>query len=80
MERWQKSQKFVMLDPARIPQKPTRPRKAMLTAGGSLLSLALAGLLAFLLELRMNVLFGEWELPPGMVILGRIPLMKLESR
>lgn len=79
MERWQKSQKFVMLDPARIPQKPTRPRKAILTSAGGALSLACAGLLAFLLEWRKNGLLGEWELPEETVILGRIPRMKLVS-
>lgn len=78
MERWHKSQRFVMLDSARIPQKPTRPRRGMLTAAGGVLSLALSSLLAFLLELRKNVLLGEWELPQGAVVLGRIPRLKLE--
>lgn len=78
MERWHKSQKFVMLDPARVPQKPSRPRRALLTAGGSLALLALATGLAFLLELRKNRFLGEWELPADTRVIGRIPRMQLE--
>ncbi|MBS1857047.1 MAG: hypothetical protein JST11_16880 [Acidobacteria bacterium] len=79
MERWHKSQKFVMLDAARPPQKPTKPRRVMLTAAGAVFSLALSTALAFLLELRRGVLLGEWELPTGTSVLGRIPRMKLGS-
>ena len=79
MERWQKSQKLVMLDPARVPQIPTRPRRHLLMAIGGLLSLALSAGLGMLLELRKNVLLGEWELPADVAILGRIPQMKLHS-
>jgi len=79
MERWHKSQKFTMLDPARVPQKPTSPRRTMLTAAGGLLSLALGTGLAFLLELKRNTLLGEWELPADVLVIGRIPQMKLEN-
>jgi polysaccharide biosynthesis transport protein len=76
MERWHKSQRFTMLDPARVPQKPTRPRRTMLTAAGGLLSLALGASLAFLLELKRNTLLGEWELPADVLVIGRIPQMQ----
>jgi hypothetical protein len=79
MERWHKSQKFVMLDPARVPQKPTRPRRMLLIAMGALFSTALGGGLGFLLELKKNALLGEWELPSDTVVIGRIPRMKLQS-
>jgi len=79
MERGHKSQKFVMLDPARVPQKPTRPRRVLLTAAGSLFSFVFAAGLAFLLELRKSVLLGEWELPSDIVTLGRIPRMEIEG-
>jgi succinoglycan biosynthesis transport protein ExoP len=78
MERWHKSQKFVMLDPARVPQKPTRPRRALLTGAGSLAWLALATAVAFLLELRKNSLLGEWELPSDVRVIGRIPRMQMQ--
>ncbi len=76
MERWQKSQKFVMLDQARTPQKPVRPRRLLLMSGGSILSLLGSAVLAFLLELRKNALLGEWELPPDVDVLGRVPRVK----
>lgn len=76
MERWQKSQKFVMLDPARVPLKPTRPRRMLLIATGCLFSLLTASAIAFLLELKKNVVLGEWELPPNTTIVGRIPPMQ----
>ena len=78
MERWQKAERFVMLDAARIPEKPVRPKRALLTAGGSILSLLAAAAFALLLELRRNVVLGEWELPAGTVVLGRLPQMEME--
>jgi succinoglycan biosynthesis transport protein ExoP len=79
MERWQKAERFVMLDPARAPEKPVRPKRVVLGAAGSFLSLLLAGGLAFLLELKKNVLLGEWELPAGTAIIGRLPRMQMEK-
>jgi polysaccharide biosynthesis transport protein len=80
MERWQKAERFVMLDEARVPEKPIRPKRVILTAGGSVFSLLLAAALIFLLELKKDVLLGEWELPAGTVVLGRIPHIKLKIK
>jgi polysaccharide biosynthesis transport protein len=79
MERWQKAERFVMLDKAQVPEKPTSPNRPMLIGGGTFLSLALAAGIAFLLELRRNVFLGEWELPPGIVVAGRTPRMLIGS-
>ena len=79
MEQWQKSQRFVLLDSARAPQKPVSPRRALLIGGGTLLSLFAACLLAFLIELKSNVILGEWELPEEINILGRIPVLPVDS-
>lgn len=79
MERWQKAERFVMLDAARVPEKPTSPNQPVFMAGGVILSLALAAGIAFLLETRRNVFLGEWELPAGIVIVGRVPKMSVES-
>jgi polysaccharide chain length determinant protein (PEP-CTERM system associated) len=78
MERWQKAERFVMLDVARVPEKPTSPNRPVFLAGGVLLSLALAAGIAFLLETRRNVFLGEWELPAGTVVVGRMPKMLVE--
>jgi succinoglycan biosynthesis transport protein ExoP len=79
MERLHRSQKFIMLDPARTPEKPSRPKRAMLTWAGSILSFSLAAVLAFLMELRRNTLLGEWELPHDVTIVGRIPKLELKE-
>lgn len=79
MERWQKAERFVMLDVARVPEKPTSPNRPVFMSGGVLLSLALAAGIAFLLETRRNVFLGEWELPPGTVVVGRVPKMLIEN-
>lgn len=79
MERWQKAERFVMLDEARVPEKPIRPKRMVLTAAGTLFSLILAAALMFLIELKRDVLLGEWELPAGTLVLGRVPGMKIET-
>jgi uncharacterized protein involved in exopolysaccharide biosynthesis len=79
MERWQKAERFVMLDAARIPEKPTSPNRPMFMVAGFVLSLCLAGGIAFVLEARRNVFLGEWELPAGTVVVGRIPKMLVEN-
>jgi len=79
MERWQKAERFVILDAARVPEKPTSPNRPVFMTGGVLLSLALAAGIAFLLEARRNVFLGEWELPAGTVVVGRMPKMLIEN-
>jgi len=79
MERWQKAERFVMLDMARVPEKPTSPNRPVFMAGGVLLSFALAAGIAFLLETRRDVFLGEWELPAGTVVVGRMPKMLVEN-
>ncbi len=79
MERWQKAERFVMLDVARVPEKPTSPNQPVFMTGGILMSLALAAGIAFLLETRRNVFLGEWELPAGTVVVGRVPKMLVEK-
>jgi polysaccharide chain length determinant protein (PEP-CTERM system associated) len=79
MERWHKSQKFIMLDPARTPERPARPNRPLLISTGSALSLLLGLALAMMLELRCNVLLGPWELPQGTPILGRIPILNASA-
>ena len=79
MERWQKAERFVMLDQARVPEKPVRPRRVLLTGLGSLLSFLGAAMLALVLEFKRNVVLGDWELPAGTAIIGRVPRMQIQK-
>jgi hypothetical protein len=61
----------------RVPSKPIKPKREMLISMGCTGGLALGILLAFGIELRRGVLLGEWELPEGSTVLGRVPRVKL---
>ena len=73
MEHRQKSERFTLLDAARTPGRPQKPFRELLDALGSLAGLAVGMIIAFALELRRDVILGEWELPSDVLILGRLP-------
>jgi polysaccharide chain length determinant protein (PEP-CTERM system associated) len=73
MERRQQSERFTVLDRARLPEKPVKPNRPQLYAIGSGLALALALAVGFSAELRQNVVLGEWELPESVPVLARLP-------
>lgn len=73
MERRQKAERFTLLDAARVPEKPVRPNRPLLLTLGILLSLGLGVGIALAIELPAGTLLGEWELPPQVPILGRVP-------
>jgi uncharacterized protein involved in exopolysaccharide biosynthesis len=77
MERRQKSERFTVLDPARTPEKPFKPNRPLFYGIGSLAGLVIG--LAFGLgrEIKEDVLLGEWELPPHLPILGRLPYIEI---
>ena len=77
MEKRQKAERFVPLDPARVPEKPIKPKREILDAGGCFIALIISIALAVGLELRKGVMLGEWELPPSVTILGRVPEISL---
>jgi uncharacterized protein involved in exopolysaccharide biosynthesis len=77
MERRQKSERFTIVDPARIPMRPIRPNRQAMFGMGSMLGLALGLAVAIGNELRRNVLLGEWELPPGTVVMGVLPKIQV---
>jgi uncharacterized protein involved in exopolysaccharide biosynthesis len=73
MEKLQKAERFSILSPAQVPGKPFKKRREVLLGIGSGLALALA--LGFVIgrELLQNRILGEWELPAGVIVLGRVP-------
>jgi polysaccharide biosynthesis transport protein len=80
MERRQKSEQFTILHPARIPEKAISPNRPLLAGAGSVLALFLSAGFWLLLEMRKNKFLGEWELPEGTVVLGRVQnIFKLEN-
>jgi len=79
MERRQQSERFTVLDRARVPEKPVKPNRPLLYALGSGLGLALALLVGFTAELRKDVVLGEWELPEGTPVLARLPRIEVPA-
>jgi hypothetical protein len=73
MERREKAERFEMLDPARVPEKPFSPNRPLLGGIGCALSVMLGLALAFGKEMKSDVLLGEWELPVGYAVLSRVP-------
>ena len=80
MEKRQKAERFTVLDPARTPQRPYKPDRFRFVGLGSLLALGIGVVAGIVLEMRRNRLLGEWELPAGMVVIGRIPTIPLQAR
>jgi polysaccharide chain length determinant protein (PEP-CTERM system associated) len=79
MEHRQKSERFTLLDAATVPGKPQKPNRPVLDAVGSVFGLALGLFIGFGLEMRRDVLLGEWELPSHVAIIGRLPLIEISS-
>jgi uncharacterized protein involved in exopolysaccharide biosynthesis len=73
MERRQKSERFTVIDPARVPERPFKPNRPLLYSVGLIAGLVIGLVIGGCVELRRNVLLGEWELPAGTPILGRLP-------
>ncbi|MBZ5608451.1 MAG: hypothetical protein LAP38_09345 [Acidobacteriia bacterium] len=75
MEKRQQAERFTVLDPARVPVRPIGAKRPFLYALGVLLSLATGIACAMAREARKNALLGEWELPEGITVLGRVPFI-----
>lgn len=73
LEKRQKAETFRILDAARPPQKPFKPKRELFSAASILLGLLSGLAVALLRELRAGVLLGEWELPAGVTVLSRVP-------
>ncbi len=75
MEERESSERLTVIDFARVPSKPIWPPREAFAGGAALGSLALACVLGFVLELKKNVVLGEWEMPVDVPVLGRIPVI-----
>jgi len=72
MEKSQQSERFTVLEPARPPEMPIKPRRRAMYIGGALGGLALGLALSLARELKKDVFLGEWELPKTILVLGRV--------
>jgi hypothetical protein len=77
MERREKSERFTIVDPATVPVRPSRPNRRTLAMGASMVGLLLGLSLGFAREFHAATLLGEWELPAGATVLGRLPRITL---
>jgi putative tyrosine kinase-like protein len=79
MERRQKSERFTVIDAAKVPEIPIKPKRPLLYGAGVGASLVIAFLFGFVREARQNVILGEWELPADCVVLARLPYIEITS-
>ena len=77
MEYLQKAEKFVVIDPPRVPEKPSKPNRPLWEAVGCAFGLIFGVAVAFGKELKNNTLLGEWELPGPVVALAYIPYIQI---
>lgn len=80
MEKRQKAERFTILDPARVSEKPAKPNRPVLNAVSVIVALGLALVLGCAREWKKNVILGEWELPGDVPVLGRIPAMAIGNQ
>ncbi len=74
LEKRQKSERFAILDPARVPEKPFKPNRPAIATLGFLFALALGVGLALLTEIRDPSVKKEEEVTSfGLRVLARIP-------
>jgi len=73
LEKRQKAETFRILDAAKPPSKPFKPNRQLFGGMSMCIGLVLGLVTAVGRELKAGVLLGEWELPPGVVVLVRVP-------
>jgi succinoglycan biosynthesis transport protein ExoP len=79
LERRQQGERFTLIEPATVPPKPFKPNRIVYSLGACFFGLGVAVALAFGRELKNSTLLGEWELPHGTLILGRVPPIRFNA-
>lgn len=77
MERRQKAERFTIIDPAHVPDRPSKPNRPFFDAVGSAFFLCVTVTLFIGMELRKDNLLGEWELPQHVPVLARVPRISM---
>lgn len=73
MERHQKAERFTIVNPAKAPARPFKPKRQLLAMAGGVISLLLALSLVIAKGFHENLILGEWELGEHAPIIGRVP-------
>jgi polysaccharide biosynthesis transport protein len=77
LERKQQAERFQVLDPARTPEKPIRPKRLPLFAGAIMVALLISCVIAILRDISRGAISSEAELkgmlPARVMLLGTIP-------
>ena len=77
MERRQKSERFNIIDPAHVPDRPSKPNRLFFDGVGGAFFFCVTVTFFLGLELRRDKLLGEWELPETIPILARVPRISM---
>jgi|SRR5579884_572854 polysaccharide chain length determinant protein (PEP-CTERM system associated) len=79
MEQRQKAERFTIFDRARPPEKPFKPNRIVLNLAACVVGLVFGLAYAAATEYRLGAILGEWELPSGVAVLGRVPRIEIAS-
>jgi len=79
MEKEQQAEKLTLLQDARVPEVPFKPVRPLWISVGCVGALLISLVVAGFRELRKGAFLGEWELPPEVTVLGRVPRIALEA-
>jgi len=79
LERRQKSERFTLIEPARVPDVPVSPNRPLLNMIAAAAALLIGALIGVLLEFRKGKLLGDWELDPSIVVLANLPRIQLSG-
>ena len=77
MEMRQQSERFTLIEAATPPELPAAPNRPLYDGAAAIIAFGLALAIGFVLEFRKDLFLGEWELPNGMPVLGRVPAITL---
>ena len=79
MEHEQQAEKLTLLQDARVPSIPFKPVRPLWITVGCLAGLAISLVIGAVREVRAGTVLGEWELPAGVAIMGRVPVIAADE-
>jgi polysaccharide biosynthesis transport protein len=79
MERRQKSERFTLVEPARMPDQPVSPNRLLFDIIGIAIALGVSLVVGLAVEFKKAAFLGDWELPPSTVILAHLPVIELDG-